>query len=215
MFVCGVPKDSGEFSRLLCVERRLFGDLSLSSAMADSIFRFRPEIYSAILGQGESVAAYTSAFPLKPEWADAFIAGDVTEPDLTPGMLLGRHDCLEGARVYIGSVVIDSACNPLMKSTLLASLVAWRVRQMRAASVKRLSVMMTAVTKRGERMIRSVGARQLNDGANRKDGHAIYGREITPGFLGRVTAAMERCLNSGLVQMDFDFRPGVQAVGCD
>jgi len=180
--------------------------------MADDIFKFRPEIYTVILGPQQTVAAYSSAFPLKRKWAEAFVAGDVTEPELTPDMLLGRQDCLDDACVYIGSVVVASNYNPLMKATLLASLFSWRMQQLRDTSVRRLVVIMTAATKQGERMIRAVGAKPLNGGANRKDGYTVYERQITPGFLYRATAVMERCLNSRIVQMNFEFRPSLAAV---
>jgi hypothetical protein len=83
----------------------------------------------------------------------------------------------------------------------------WRVQQLHHVAIDRLSVMMTAVTKQGERMIRKFGAKQLNDGAQRKDGYAVYGREVTPRFLYRATLVMDKCLNSGIVEMDRDFVP--------
>jgi Domain of unknown function (DUF4118) len=209
MFVCGVPRDSDEFFRVLSVEQELFGDLSVPPAIALEIFKSRPEIYTAIVGQNDTVAAYSSAYPLKREWAEAFVAGDITEPELTPSMLLGRSDSLEGSCVYIGSVVVVGQNHPFTKATLLASLLSWRVQQLKAASVKRLSVFMTPVAEQGERMIRFIGAKQLNEGMNRKDGYPVYGRVITPGFLSRATATMERCLNNSTVQMNLDFTPSV------
>src|SRR3981189_635135 len=105
MFVCGVPKDSSEFARVLKVEQRLFGELSLPPAMAHQRFNFRPEMYAALVGPDDSVAAYSSIYPLKKKWADAFVAGDVTEPDLTTAMLLTRQECHERSTLYIGSAV--------------------------------------------------------------------------------------------------------------
>jgi hypothetical protein len=207
MFVCGVPKDSSEFARVLKVEQGLFGDLSLPPSMAHQMFDFRPEIYAAVVGPDDSVAAYSSIYPLKKKWADAFVAGDVTEPDLTTDMLLTRQDCHERSSIYIGSVVVGGNYDPITKSVLLASMFSWRVQQLHHVAVGRLSVMMTAVTKQGERMIRKFGAKQLNGGARRRDGYAVYGREITPRFLYRATLVMEKCLNSGMVEMDRDFVP--------
>jgi hypothetical protein len=198
---------------VLKVEQELFGALSLAPATAHEIFEFRPEVYAAVVGPEDRVAAYSSIYPLKKKWADAFVAGDITEPDLTAAMLLTRQDCHEGSNIYIGSVVVDSTYDPIMKSVLLASMFSWRVQQLRHVSVGRLSVMMTAVSKQGERMIRKFGASELNAGANRKDGYAVYGRDVTPRFLFRATAAMERCLNSGIVQMNRDYVPTVGTPG--
>jgi hypothetical protein len=209
MFVCGIPKDSDEFSRVLTVEQKLFGGLSIPSTVAHEFFKFRPEIFTAVAIRGGTVAAYSSAYPLQRRWAQALIAGDITEPELTPEMLLRRQDCHEDSHVYIGSVVIDGGHDPLTKTILLSSLLSWRAQQMRDASIKRLSVVMTGVTKQGERLIHYVGAKQLNDGANRRDGYPIYGRKITPGFLHRATTVIERCLNSQIVEMNLDFRPSV------
>ncbi len=207
MFVCGVPKDSSEFARVLKVEQGLFGGLSLPPAMAHQMFDFRPEIYAAVVGPDDNVAAYSSIYPLKKKWADAFVAGDVTEPDLTTTMLLTRQDCHERSSIYIGSVVVGGDYDAITKSVLLASMFSWRVQQLHHVAVGRLSVMMTAVTRQGERMIRKFGAKQLNDGTQRKDGYAVYGREVTPRFLYRATLVMDKCLNSGLVEMNRDFVP--------
>src|ERR1700687_3399946 len=106
MFVCGVPRDSTEFSRVLKVEQGLFGNTALPAAMAHQIFEFRPEIYAAVLGADDSVAAYSSIFPLKKDSAEAFVAGALTEPNLTPAMMLTRQDCHESASIYIGSVAV-------------------------------------------------------------------------------------------------------------
>lgn len=94
-----------------------------------------------------------------------------------------------------------------MKSVLLASMFSWRAQQLHHVSINRLSVMMTAATKQGERLIRRMGARQLNAVANRKDGYAVYGRAITPRFLRRATATIEKCLNSNVVQMSRNYVP--------
>src|ERR1700716_826420 len=99
MFVCGVPKDSCEFARVLKVEQRLLGELSLTPTMAHHMFDFRAEIYATVVGPDDSVAAYSSIYPLKKKWADAFVAGDITEPDLTTDMLLTRQDCHERYRL--------------------------------------------------------------------------------------------------------------------
>jgi len=205
MLVCGVPRNSAEFSRVFSVEERLFGKLALPRPAAEKIFNFCPQIWAAVFAPDGSVAAYTAAYPLKLKCADAFIAGDITEPDLTPDMMLERPDTLNGSCIYIASVVVSGEYNTLMKSTLLASLFSWRVRQLEAHAVKRISVIMTPVTDQGRRMVQAAGAKQLNSGAGRSDGYAVYGREVTPGFLYQATSAMERCLNKGVVEMNFDF----------
>src|SRR5258706_16261338 len=130
MFVCGVPKDSSEFARVLKVEQGLFGGLSLPPAMAHQMFDFRPEIYAAVVGPDDRIAAYSSIYPLKKKWADAFVAGDVTEPDLTTAMLLTRQECHERSSIYIGSVVVGGDYDAITKSVLLASMFSWRGPQL-------------------------------------------------------------------------------------
>jgi len=202
MFVCGVPQDAAAFGRLLDVEQALFGKLSIPTAMAREFFNVSPEIFSAITGPDAAVAAYSSAFPLQPRWARALIAGDIIESELTPDMLLDRRDSHENGNVYIGSVVVGSGYDGLTRSSLLASLLTWRIKQLREYSIRRVSVMMTGVSKQGEQLIRYTGARKLNDGANRKDGYSIYGRSVSQGFLQRATVALERCFNGGLIKMN-------------
>jgi len=212
MFICGVPKDSAEVALILRIEQELFGNLSIPAGISNEIFQIRPELFTSILAPNGEVAAYSTAFPLHQHWARALVAGEVTEPEITPDMLPGYHDPHENPSVYIGSVVIGSQYDPLTKASLLAALLSWRAHQLRDASIRRLSVMMTGVTKQGQQLIRFAGARQLNSGTNRKDGYPIYGRTVTPSFLHRATALVERCLNSRIVQMNATERPKFCAV---
>ncbi len=204
MFVCRVPRDSAEFVRLLNVEQKLFEGLSIPPAMAQNFFRLRPELFTAIIASDDSVAAYTIALPLQPRWAEAFIAGDITETELTPGMLLERNQSLEGANIYIASVVVSDRYDPLTKLVLIAGLLSWRIKQLQSVAVSQLSVIMTPVTEQGERLARFAGATLLNSGINRKDGYAVCGREVTSGFLSRAATAMERCLNGAVIRINFD-----------
>jgi hypothetical protein len=204
MLVCGVPDSATVFSRVMKDEVDRFGNLALSKAKAEALFHHFPEIYSAIVDERGDIAAYSSAFPLKQAWADALIAGHICETDLEPHMLLNLDECRGDSCVYIGSVVVADKYNVVSKSVLLASLLSWRVQQLEIAAIRRLSVVMTTATREGERMVRYVGARLLNDGANRKDGVSIFGRKVTANFLHRAASGLERCLNGGQVRMNFE-----------
>jgi hypothetical protein len=197
-----VPASAGVFSRVVEAEIGRFGGLALSKDRAEALFHHFPETYCAIVDEAGAIAAYSSAFPLKKTFADALVAGEIAETDLEPHMLLGLHECRD-SNVYIGSVVVDDKYNVISKSVLIASLLSWRIQQLEIAAIRRLSVMMTAATRDGERMVRYVGARLLNEGANRKDGVAIFGRKVNGNFLHRATAGLERCLNARQVQMNF------------
>ena len=206
MFVCGVPKNIAEFSGVFNVSEDQFGELSISLNMAKRIFAFRPEIYSAIMTRNGTPAAYSSAYPLKEEWANAFAVGDIAEPDLTPDMLLSREDALNGASVYIGTVVVAGNFDPFTKSVLLASLFSWRARQMQDASVKRITAIMTPVTKHGQRLARYIGAERLGARTD-VNGYAIYSRKLSPGFLYRITSSMEKLLSNSMVRLNLEFQP--------
>ena len=93
MFVCTVPRNTEEFSRLHGIEQRLFGDLALPLDVACDIFETRPEIFNAALDRDGTVVAYTSAFPLRPEWGIALTSGNITGAELRPSMMYKRHDC--------------------------------------------------------------------------------------------------------------------------
>jgi hypothetical protein len=206
MFVCGVPKNITEFLSVLNFEEDQFGEFSIPLKMARNIFAFRPEIYLAVTALDGTVAAYSSVYPLKKKWADAFIAGDIAEPDLTPDMLLSRQDALDGTCIYIGSIVVGRNYDPFSKSVLLASLFFWRAQQLQDASVKRITAIMTPVTKHGERLVRYVGAKRLGTNTDVND-HGIYSREVSPSFLYRITSSVERFLSNSMVEMNLNFRP--------
>jgi len=205
MFVSCVPRNSAEFSLALNLEQSVFGHLSVPPEMAHVFFRSRPEIYQAIVAEDGAAAAFSSAFPLKPRWARALIAGDISEPELEPHMLLGRNESLDGATLYIGSVVVADRFDPVTRLMLLASVFTWRAEQIKAGSARRLSVIMTPVTREGERMARHGGVKLLNDGANRKDGYPVCGREVSHAFLIRAAAAIARVINGPVVEMLYNF----------
>jgi len=205
MFVCCVPRSSAEFLRVLSLEQSLFGHLSVPPETAKNFFRVRPEIYQAVIGPAETLAAYSSVYPLKPHWAQAFIAGEIGEPELEPHMLLERDESLEGATLYVGSVVVADHYNAATKSLLVASLIAWRAKQLDVAALRRFSVIATPLTAHGHRLLRHGGATLLADGSSRRDGCSVYGREITHGYHSRVLAGVEKLLNGSVVEMKYNF----------
>ncbi len=205
MFVCCVPRSSAEFLRVLSLEQSLFGRLSVPPEIAKKFFGIRPEIYQAVIGPAGTLAAYSSVYPLKPYWAAAFIAGEIGEPELEPHMLLERDESLEDATLYVGSVMVADRYDPVIKSLLIASLIAWRAKQFDVAALKRFSVIATPLTEHGHRLLRRGGATLLAAGSSRKDGCSVYGREITHGYHSRVLPAVEHLLNGSLVEMKYNF----------
>jgi hypothetical protein len=207
MFVCCVPRNSAEFFTVLSLEQNLFDRYSLPLESAKRFFQARPEVYQAVIGPAGNVAAYSSVFPLKPYWAKAFIAGEIGEPELEPRMLLERDESLEGATLYVGSVVVADGLNPVIKSLLLASMTVWRARQLDVAALRRFLVIATPVTDHGRRLLSHAGATLVADGSNRKDGHSVYGREVTHTYHSRILAAVEPLLNSSIIAMKYNFPP--------
>jgi len=208
MFVCGVPTNLAAFFRVFDAAERHFGKLSMSSETATEIFAFRPEIYLAITTSNGAVAAYSSAYPIKKEWAAAYIAGDIAEPDLAPDMLLGRQDALDGTTVCFGHVLVCDSYDPFTRSILLASLFSWRAQQLQYLSVRRITAIMTPITKHGERLVHYAGAKRLGTSSD-TNGYGIYGRNISPGFLYRMTSSMERYTGNPIVKMNLDFQPSL------
>ena len=205
MFVCCVPRGSAEFLRVLSLEQNLFGRFCMPPETAKQFFQIRPEIYQAVIGSAGNVAAYSSVYPLKPCWATAFIAGEIGEPELEPHMLLERDESLEDATLYVGSVVVADGLNPVTKSLLIASSIAWRARQLDVAALKRFFVIATPVTEHGQRLLRHGGAALLADGSTRKDGCSVYGREITHSYHSRLLGAVEPLLNNSIIEMKYNF----------
>jgi hypothetical protein len=205
MFVCSVPRNSKEFGRLHQLEQELFGDLALPLNVAHEIFEMRPEIFNAIFDREGNVVAYTTGFPLRPQWGTALIRGDIIEVELRPQMIYRRNDCHTNLQFFIGSVVVEPKLDPIRKCILLSSLLCFRVHQLRAVSVQRFSAIMTTASKEGERLARRMGARKLNDRANSRDGLDVFGCEMTIDFLARAVRATERFPFARSVLMNLDF----------
>ncbi len=203
MFTCKVPT-ANDIHGLIAIEHRLFEGISLSERRILEVHEFCPEFFCVLRDDNANIVGYSSVFTMKPEEASRFIAGELSEPDLAPDLLLTPSDanfCTTHA--YVGSVVIDGDFNILTRSALLASLLSWRMTQMTRLALRRLPVFMMSASEQGSQLVRFIGARTIADGAERGDGMAIYGRTITPGFLNRANKALRRCLSSGFVKMDF------------
>lgn len=203
MFVCGVPKGIDEFAFAFSEAEGQFGKLSLSLEAAKEIFAIRPDIFLAITAPDGTVAAFSSAYPLKSEWAQSMIAGDTVEPDLAPDKLLATSAQHDRGYVYVGTVMVSSIYDPFTKSILLASLLSWRARQLNDLAVNRMTAIMTPVTKEGKRLVQYIGAKRLG-GKTDVNNHEIYGREISPDLIYRMTSSMERLLNKSLVSMNYE-----------
>jgi hypothetical protein len=193
-----------QFSRVIEVEQKLFGNLALSPQRSLDIFKMRPDIFTAVFCPSGTVAAYLTAYPLRPQIAGALIEGEIIEPDLIPDMLLTRQETLEGSCIYLGSVVVDSKFDPISKSILLVSLTQYRLHQLQDADVKRFTAIMTTASRDGEKLAQRIGAEKLNDGSNRKDGLDIYGRTITRGFIYQASSSVQRFFDNKMVRMNFD-----------
>jgi hypothetical protein len=211
MFVCTVPRNTDEFSKLHNIEQRLFGDLALPLDVACDIFETRPEIFNAVLDRNGTVVAYTSAFPLRPEWGIALTHGNITGAELRPSMIYKRRDCETDMHLFIGSIVVDPKYDPIQKCILLSSLLWFRVHQLRSTSVQRLSAIMTTASGQGERMARRLGAKKLTDGAKCRDGLDVFGCDISLDLLARAFGVMERFPFGKGVLMNLDFPSCVDA----
>ncbi|HEY6258699.1 MAG TPA: hypothetical protein VIY51_23190 [Xanthobacteraceae bacterium] len=206
MFACGVPPNLVTFDQIVGVDHSIFGKSSLTLESARELFRVRPEIYSTILCPRGQVVAYSDVYPLKPEWAQLFVAGKFSERSLQPHMILRREDFHEGQHFYVGSVVVNGKFDPVLKSLLLASLLRWRAYHFQALSLRVLTLLMTAVTSEGKRLVNRVGAQKVCSGLDRKDGHDLYQWTTTPAILHDLSTAIDGFLKKDMVRMSFDFR---------
>jgi hypothetical protein len=118
----------------------------------------------------------------------------------------GNAETLDGSSIYVGSIVVSSNYDPFSKSVFLANLLGWRAQQLQDASVKRITALMTPVTKQGQRLVRYIGAERMGAETD-VNGHGIYGRKISPGFLYRITSSMEKLLGNSMVKLNQDFQP--------
>jgi hypothetical protein len=203
MFTCKVPDEAG-IRHLASIEHKLFEGISLSTDRLQKIYEFCPEMFCVLENDDGSVVGYSTIFTMLPDDAQRLISGDLAEPDLAPELLIAPKDeNFSKSHGYIGSVVITGEFNIITRSVLLASLLSWRMKQMTRLALRRFPVFMISASEQGSQLVRFVGARTLKDGAERRDGNAIYGRTITPSFLNHANRALQRCLSSGFVKMDF------------
>ncbi|QGM44668.1 hypothetical protein [Methylocystis heyeri] len=203
MFTCKVPDEAG-IRRLTKIEHHLFDGVSLSKERIREIHEFCPEMFCVIENEDANIVGYSTIFTMAPEQALHFISGSISEPDLSPELLITpSDDNFSKTHAYIGSVVVTGDFNVITRSVLLSSLLSWRMTQMTRLALRRLPVFMIAASENGSQLIRFVGARILKEAAEREDGAPVYGRTITPSFMNRANKALQRCLSSGFVKMDY------------
>ena len=204
MFHCGVPKLSSDINRILEIEHKKFGDLAIAEATALRIYNFCPELFCSIYDDGGSIVAYSTAFPMKKDYANFVISGEITESDITPEMMIRTDGLMSESNTYVGSVVVEDSSNPITRSVLLSGLLTWRMRQIENIGIKSLPVFMVAASHEGDKIIRFIGAKKINDGSKRKDLKAVYARRITPGFMNRASKTLDRCIKDSLLKMNYD-----------
>jgi hypothetical protein len=205
MFVCGVPSNLVTFDQVVGLDRSIFGKSSLTRESARELFRARPDIYSTILCPKGQVVAYSDVYPLKPEWGRLFLAGKISEGNFRSHMMLHRQDLHEGHQFYVGSVVVNGQYNPILKSLLLAGLLRWRAYHFQSLPLCGMTLLMTAVTSKGKRLVDRVGARKVSIGRDRNDGHDLYEWTTTPAALHSLSNSIDGFSKERIVQMSFDF----------
>jgi hypothetical protein len=205
MFVCGVPRNLITFDQIVGLDHSIFGKSSLTRESARELFRARPEIYSTILCPKGRVVAYSDVYPLKPEWGRLFVAGKITEGSFRSHMMLDRQDVHERQHFYVGSVVVNGQYDPILKSLLIASLLRWRAYHFQSLSLHVMTLLMTAVTSRGKRLVDRVDAQKVSSGRDRNDGHDLYGWTTSPASLHSLSNSIDRFSEQRMVRMSFDF----------
>jgi len=205
MFVCGVPRNLITFDQIVGLDHSIFGKSSLTLESARELFLARPEIYSTILCPKGRVVAYSDVYPLKPEWGRLFVAGKITEGSFRSHMMLDRQDVHEGESFYVGSVVVTGQYDPVLKSLLLASLLRWRAYHFQSLSVRVMTLLMTAVTSKGKRLVNRVDAQKVSSGRDRNDGHDLYEWTTSPASLHSLSNSIEGFAKQRMVRMSFDF----------
>jgi hypothetical protein len=151
------------------------------------------------------VVAYSDVYPLKPDWGRLFVAGKISEGNIQPHMILHRQDLHERQQFYVGSVVVNGQYNPVLKSLLLASLLRWRAYHFQSLSLSAMTLLMTAVTQKGKRLVNRVGARKLRSGRDQNDGNDLYEWTTTPASLHSLSNSIDRFSKEKMVRMNFDF----------
>lgn len=63
---------------------------------------------------------------------------------------------------------------------------------------------MIAASKEGDKIIRFIDAKKINDGSNREDLKAVYTRRITSIFMNRASKTLGRCIKDSLLQMSYE-----------
>ena len=204
MLYCGVPRVSSDITKILEIEHRKFGDLAISEAAAQRIYSFCPELFCSIYDVNGSIVAYSTAFPMKPNYANFVINGALSESDITPEMMIRTDGPMAQSNTYVGSVVVEDDANPITRSVLLSGLLTWRMKQIENIGIKSLPVFMIAASQEGDKIIRFIGAKKINDGSKRQDLKAVYARRITPGFMNRASKTLDRCIKDSLLKMSYE-----------
>ncbi|MEL7298001.1 MAG: hypothetical protein AAGJ86_10085 [Pseudomonadota bacterium] len=118
------------------------------------------------------VIGYFSILPLKPDTLSRFMAGEIKEDDYTPEDIRAKDNASNPSKsVHFFSIAL------LKKHRALTILMLYEIgRELNAyrRSEGVTNVVVTAATRRGERLISDLGFTKIAEGVDRADGNNLY-----------------------------------------
>jgi hypothetical protein len=133
-----------------------------------------PYILACLVGPQGDFLGYFDVIPLKEGFAELFLQGRVAEKDITHEDIFAPHEMRLCRHVYISGL---AACNlDIHAGRRNAEILVWGMLKYldHFYSATKPYAFASAVTKDGEKLLRSFKLQLICEGANRIDGHPMY-----------------------------------------
>lgn len=156
-----------------------YGGTSISPVHYEPLRVKNPYILACLLGSRGDFLGYFDVIPLKESFATLFLQGRVTEKDMTHEDIFAPQEMVLCRHVYISGVAV---CDPdTHTGRRNAHILVWALLKYidYFYSEAKPFAFASAVTKDGEKLLRSFKLQVVNEADKRADGHTMYGLQLS------------------------------------
>ena len=173
------PADLKLLEEVARLARQCYGKSTISLSSYIEIWRENPNILVALTGPKGEFLGYFDVIPLKCSFGEFFLAGRVSEKDITKEDVVKASEIDECKYLYISGLAV--ADWETYQGQTNANILVWGLLKYidHFYSQQDCFAFAVAVTKDGEALLRSFRLEMLSEGSCRRDKCPVYGLTLT------------------------------------
>jgi len=173
------PADLKILEEVAQLARQCYGKSTISLSSYVEIWKENPNILVALTGAKGEFLGYFDVIPLKCSFGEFFLAGRVSEKDITKEDVVKPTEIAECKYIYISGLAVANW--ETYQGQTNANILVWGLLKYLGHFYGRQNsfAFAVAVTKDGEKLLRSFHLELLSEGSCRRDKCSIYGLTLT------------------------------------